>query len=147
MKFTVPGEPQGKGRPRVVRNGAFTRTYTPEKTASYENLVKLEFQRQCPGQYIGDAPISMRMVCYYGLASSDGKRKRQAKLESVIRPTKKPDIDNCIKIIADSLNGLAYRDDTQIVSVTAEKRYAEIPRVEVEITEVRQHEGLHAVHA
>jgi Holliday junction resolvase RusA-like endonuclease len=34
------------------------------------------------------------------------------------------------------LNGLAYVDDAQIVSVTAEKRYAEIPRVEVEIREV-----------
>ena len=49
---------------------------------------------------------------------------------------KPEDIDNCIKIIADALNGLAYVDDTQIVAVVAEKFYAEIPRVEVEITEV-----------
>ena len=62
--------------------------------------------------------------------------ERAAKLAGAIRPTKKPDIDNCIKIIADALNGLAYVDDTQIVGVTAEKFYAEIPRVEVEITEV-----------
>ena len=26
-------------------------------------------------------------------------------------PTKKPDVDNIIKIILDSLNGLAYKDD------------------------------------
>lgn len=145
MRFTVPGEPQGKARPRVVRNGAFTRTYTPEKTASYENLVKLEYQRQCPGQYIGDAAIYMRMVCYYGMARSDSRKRRQAKLDGVIRPTKKPDCDNVGKVIADSLNGIAYKDDAQIVSMLIEKYYAEIPRVEVEITEVHQHEGLHAV--
>lgn len=142
MKFVVPGQPTGKGRPRVVRNGAFTRTYTPEKTANYENLVKLEFQRQCSAQYIDEAPVSMRIVCYYALANSDSKRKRAAKLDGVIRPTKKPDCDNIGKIIADSLNGIAYKDDAQIVSMVIEKYYAEIPRVEVEIMEVHKHEGL-----
>ena len=141
MKFTVPGEPQGKGRPRVVRNGAFTRTYTPEKTATYENLVKLEFQRQCAGQYIGDGPVSMKVICFYGLASSDSKRKRQAKLDGTIRPTKKPDCDNVGKVVADSLNGIAYKDDAQIVSMTIDKYFAEIPRVEVTIEEALPHEN------
>lgn len=141
MRFTIPGEPQGKGRPRVVRNGAFTRTYTPEKTASYENLVKLEFQRQCSGLYIGDRPVSMKVVCFYGLASSDSKRKRQAKLDGAIRPTKKPDCDNVGKVVADSLNGIAYKDDAQIVSMTIDKYFAEIPRVEVTIEEALPHEN------
>lgn len=136
MKFTVPGEPVGKGRPRVVHNGKFTQSYTPEKTATYENLVKLEFQRQCPTFFIPDAPVTMKIKCFCGLAKGDSKRKRAAKLAGAIRPTKKPDIDNCIKIIADALNGLAYVDDTQIVGVTAEKYYAEIPHVDVEIEEV-----------
>ena len=136
MRFTVPGEPQGKGRPRVVRNGAFTRTYTPEKTATYENLVKLEFQRQCAGQYIAEGPVSMNVVCYYGLPASDSRRKRQAKLDGAVRPTKKPDCDNVGKVIADSLNGIAYKDDAQIVSMTIDKYFAEIPRVEVEIKDI-----------
>ena len=40
--FTVPGEPQGKGRPRFARpkGSNFTMAYTPEKTVSYENRVK-----------------------------------------------------------------------------------------------------------
>ena len=32
-------------------------------------------------------------------------------------PTKKPDADNIIKVILDALNGLAYRDDSQICMV------------------------------
>jgi Holliday junction resolvase RusA-like endonuclease len=50
-----------------------------------------------------------------------------------IRPTKRPDVSNVIKIIEDALNGLAYRDDSQIVRVVGEKYYSDSPRVEVEI--------------
>lgn len=39
MNFVVPGEPVGKGRPKFARRGNFVTAYTPEKTASYENLV------------------------------------------------------------------------------------------------------------
>ena len=136
MKFTIPGEPTGKARPKVYHNRSFTNATTPEKTILYENLVKMEFQQQCPRQPIIEGTVNLKIKCFYGLAMRDSKKKRAAKLAGAIRPTKKPDIDNCIKIIADALNGLAYVDDTQIVGVTAEKFYAEIPRVEVEITEV-----------
>lgn len=90
LRFEVPGEPTGKGRPRMMKNG---HTYTPEKTVLYENLVKTEFERQCRGERFGSAEqLRMGITCYYGLAKSDSMRKRQAKLEGVIRPTKKPDI-------------------------------------------------------
>ena len=140
MKFTIPGEPTGKARPKVVRNGPFTKAITPEKTVLYENLVKVEFQRQCPAATIIEEPVFMRIRCFYALAKNDSRKKRAAKLNGAIRPTKKPDIDNCIKIIADALNGLAYVDDTQIVAVVAEKYFAEIPRVEVIIEEALVHE-------
>ena len=133
IRFTIPGTPVGKGRPRFVR--ATGRTFTPEKTASYENLVKLEYQQQCNGQrFYTEEQLVMTIRAYFGVAASDGKRVKQAKLDGVIRPTKKPDCDNVGKIIADSLNGVAYRDDAQIVSMTVEKHFAEIPRVEVEIS-------------
>ena len=35
LKFSVLGEPAGKGRPRFRNAGAFVQTYTPEKTVSY----------------------------------------------------------------------------------------------------------------
>ena len=46
---------------------------------------------------------------------------------------KKPDIDNVVKVYADALNGIAYHDDTQIVSLVCEKYYSDQPRVEVKI--------------
>ena len=50
-----------------------------------------------------------------------------------IRPTKRPDVDNVLKAIADSLNGLAYADDAQVVDMRASKQYDAIEGVRVTI--------------
>ena len=52
-----------------------------------------------------------------------------------IRPTKKPDCDNVIKAILDSLNQIAYHDDTQVVDLQIRKFYSHKPRVVVTIKE------------
>ena len=137
MKIVIPGEPVGKGRPRVVRNGGVTRTYTPEKTASYENLVKLEYERQAHGEFYGaGTALRMKLIIYQHPAKSSSKRKTAAKLAGEIRPTKKPDCSNVLKSIEDGLNGVAYADDAQIVDIEVQKYYDLQPRVEVEIKEV-----------
>jgi Holliday junction resolvase RusA-like endonuclease len=141
MRFSIPGEPYGKGRPRVVNVGNRTMAFTPHKTVSYENLVKMEYQAQSEGKTFTDKQVRMNIRAYYGLPKSDSRSKRTAKLAGIIRPTKKPDIDNVYKIIADALNGIAYNDDSQIVSASVEKLYSETPRVDVTIEEV-QHETL-----
>ena len=46
---------------------------------------------------------------------------------------KKPDADNIIKVVADALNKVAYRDDADLVQVSFEKFYSWQPRLEVEI--------------
>ena len=135
FRFTVPGEPVGKGRPRVVRRGGFTQTYTPEKTASYENLVKLEFQRQ-GGHMLKDGPVYLSIMAWYGIPRSVSKRKREAMIGGLIRPTRKPDCDNVAKVIADALNGLAWHDDSQVVSLHVSKQYGEAPGVSVMMEEV-----------
>ena len=40
VKFTVPGMPQGKQRPRVCRINGRSLTYTPKQTIEYERLVR-----------------------------------------------------------------------------------------------------------
>ena len=115
-KFTILGEPAGKGRPRFSNAGGFVKTYTPEKTVSYENLVKLEYEQQCRNyRFPDDAQLDVRIVAYYEIPKSTSKKKAKLMEEGKIRPTKKPDFDNIGKIICDSLNQRAYRDDAQIV--------------------------------
>ena len=136
VKFTVLGEPAGKGRPRFRNVGSFVQTYTPEKTANYENLVKLEYRRQCGDhRFPDDMPLDMRIMAYYGIPKSASKKKRKEMLEWRIRPLKKSDWDNIGKIIADSLNEIAYKDDVQIVDGQVRKFYSDQPRVVVTIQE------------
>lgn len=53
----------------------------------------------------------------------------------VYRQAKRGDLDNSLKVSLDSLIGIAYADDSQIVRIVAE-RYDDKrnPRVEVEVT-------------
>ncbi|HBF9842823.1 TPA: RusA family crossover junction endodeoxyribonuclease, partial [Clostridioides difficile] len=127
VNFTIDGEPVGKERPRF--NLATKRTYTPNKTRDYEKLIKWLYQSKVKHYFEGY--IKMTLRCYYSIAKSNSKKVKEQKRNNVLRPSKKPDIDNAVKIIADSLNEIAYKDDTQIVEVVASKYYSDKPRVEV----------------
>ncbi len=133
--FTIPGKPQGKARARTVYNPAIHRTvsYTPDNTMLYENLVKTMYLK-CKGQKFMDGqPLRVSITAFYEPPKSTSKKRQKIMLEGYEKPCKKPDIDNIVKVILDALNGIAYRDDTQVVSLSCQKRYAEESRVEVEI--------------
>lgn len=136
VSFIIPSEPVGKGRPRFAANG---RTYTPEKTANYETLVKWAFQAVEHKTVWHDAPLRLTVDAYFKQPQSASRLKHEAMNRGEIRPTKKPDADNILKIIADALNGIAYHDDAQIVETVVRKWYAPLwaqPQVEVTIEEV-----------
>lgn len=140
VKFTVLGEPKGKGRPRFAR--ATGHAITPKDTVAYENLVRMEFVNQCgEARFPDGSMLDMRIMAYYSIPKSASKKKRNLMLEGAIRPTKKPDMDNVVKIVADSLNNIAYHDDTQIVDCQCRKFYSEQPRIEVRIMEITPKEG------
>ena len=129
LKFTIEGEPQGKARPRVTRGGKHT--YTPKKTKDYQGLV----QMLAPKEYL-EGPLKMEIIAYFKIPKSKSKKIKALMESGDIRPTKKPDYDNIGKIIADSLNGISYKDDSQIVRGTVEKWYSYEPRVEVFICKI-----------
>lgn len=140
VSFMVPGEPVAKGRPRFsVRKskdgGAYVSVRTPDKTVIYENQVKLEYRDQTGGfKFPDDAMLEIEIEAYFSIPKSTSKKKRAAMMDGTVRPTKKPDIDNVLKAVADSLNGIAYRDDSQIVSATVNKFYDAAPRLIVTIS-------------
>lgn len=130
INITIPGEPVAKGRPRVTKAGI---TYTPAKTQGYENLVKMCYMEQGNGKKL-EGELQTAIRAYFQIPKSTSKKKAKLMEEGEIRPTKKPDADNIIKIVLDALNGLAYNDDSQIVSVRVEKFYSYKPRVEIAIS-------------
>lgn len=137
VRFTIPGKPFGKQRPRVVNKGKFSSAYTPKETVQYENLVKLYFQQAAHGEmFPDDAMLDVRIFAFYEIPKSTSKKKREAMLAREIRPVKRPDFDNIGKIICDSLNLVAYHDDSAIVDAQVRKFYSEQPRVEVIIRSI-----------
>lgn len=137
MQFTVEGMPQGKARARTFYNQRMGKmqSVTPEKTRDYESLIRWSYEA-AGGEYMGEKVLQVAIDAVYPIPKAFSKAKRKAALEGRLRPSKKPDCDNVAKAILDALNGVAYYDDSQIVSLTVEKWYGERGRVEVAIEEL-----------
>jgi len=129
IAFTVPGQPQGKGRAKIVKIGGFSRMATPEKTVAYEGLVALAAQQAMGERQLLDGPVAVTMELECQIPASWSKRKQQQALLGEIRPTTKPDADNTAKAILDGCNGVLWRDDVQVVELSVRKRYSPTPCV------------------
>ena len=120
-EFEVPGKITGKGRPRV--NSYTGIVYTPTKTKDYETLVEQYFLLKYPRfkEIVGRAKVTI--TAYFEVPKSTKKSDKENMLNNKISPTKKPDIDNIVKIVLDAMNKFAFKDDTQITKLEVEKIY------------------------
>lgn len=134
--FEVPGDPRGKGRPRATTRGSFVKLYTDAKTASYENLVRLAARRAMGDMSPFKGAVAVIVTAYFAIPKSTAKKLIQPMLDGDIRHTKRIDIDNCAKCVLDGLNTVAFLDDAQVVSLLAEKFYADTPRVVVTVRQI-----------
>ena len=132
-EFEVPGKVIGKGRPRL--NHYTGNVYTPTKTKDYEELVQQYFLLKYPKIKAIEGRIKVSIIAYLGIPKSTKKSDIDDMLDNNISPTKKPDIDNIVKVILDSLNKLAFNDDNQITKLEVEKRYSKEEKVHVIIEE------------
>lgn len=136
IRFTVPGEPKGKARPRIFTNKAGeSQAVTPQDTLSYENLVRWIFNNTMESKKL-QGEIEAKIVAMYSIPKSMTKKNRQLIYEGKLHPTKKPDLDNVAKIILDSLNKIAFDDDSQVTRLIVEKHFSDEPRVEVTLREL-----------
>ena len=131
VSFTVPGEPQGKGRPRVGSVAGRARMFTPAKTVAYEGLIAHAAQAAMRGGQPFDGPCRIELDVLCTVPASWSAKKRAQALAGAIRPAKKPDADNVLKAVCDGLNGVVWRDDAQAVEGMWRKVYAETPGVRV----------------
>jgi Holliday junction resolvase RusA-like endonuclease len=131
LQLVIPGEPCGKQRPRFVM--ATGRTYTPGKTVNAETFIKELFAQAYPGFVPLKCALAVTVIAYMGIPVSAPKTQRVLMLSQKMWPTKKPDADNILKLVADALGGLAYVDDKQIVTAHFHKVYSDRPRLEINI--------------
>ena len=112
--FEVPGKPHGKARARTFYNAATRKmkSITPDQTANYENLIKILFLSKRPvGFSKTENPVRVIIEAYF----------IKAKSNKMPLPMLKPDADNICKVVLDSLNGIAYKDDSQVIDARISK--------------------------
>ena len=132
-EFEVPGTVIGKGRPRL--NSYTGAVYTPTRTKDYESLVEQYFLLKYPRFKILEGRIKVNIIAYFSIPKTTKKSEINEMLDNNISPTKKPDIDNIVKVVLDSMNKFAFRDDNQITKLEVEKKYALEDKVYVKIEE------------
>ena len=119
MKITIMGDPHPMARPRVVSG----HVYYLSRDVEWRELI--------------------RWTCVKAMARCepyDCALKVKVKFYRKLNPTTRQygDIDNLLKGLFDGMNGIIFKDDSQIVSVIAEKyRDKENPRCEVELRAIK----------
>ena len=128
IEFTVYGAPIPKARARTVRlKNGMTITYTPEKTETWEDMIRLQILKHRPEKLI-DGALSLKATFYLQRGKSIPKKREY--------PETKPDLDNLLKCLTDAAEGIIYTNDSRIVDIDVKKRYGDPPRVEVWLEEI-----------
>src|SRR5699024_2921197 len=135
MHIIVEGKPEPQLKPQATSIVNSIRLYDPKTTTDYKNLVKWTAKQQWKQKPL-ECPLVVELDVYRQRPKSTSKKRRKLKNERVIRPVVKPDIDNYSKGILDSLNGIVYKDDSQVVSLIANKYYSDNPRVEIRVSKL-----------
>ena len=132
-EFEIKEKAIGKERPRKGKCGKF---YTPDKTKNFEELVKWSFTSKYNiATQPSTKPFGAMITVIYKPAESLSNKKKEELIKSFWH-TKKPDADNIAKSILDALNGLAYKDDSQVSALTVIKNYGLEDKIYVEMEEI-----------
>ena len=134
MNFMVEGKPVGKGRPKFARRGKFVSTYTPTKTRTYEDTIKVAARQAMTVEPL-ETPVTVFVYISVPIPASYSKKRKEACLAGFEKPMKKPDIDNVSKCFLDAMNGIVYVDDVQVISLHMTKVYSTVGMVEVMVKE------------
>lgn len=132
VTFRAYGEPVAKGRPRFTRHG---RAYTPKKTHDYESEVAAIAKSAMGESEPLETPVIVCVYVTFPIPPSYSKKRSEACLNGSERHTKRPDLDNCVKAVTDAMNGIVYKDDSQITTLHATKVYGTTAMVEVLVKE------------
>lgn len=126
IKIVVKSIPVAQPRVRVTKWGAFN----PVKDKA--NWARIQIAEQFNEKL--ECPIEIKFIFYMKIPKSTSKKIREAIQRGEIFHTKKPDIDNLIVFILNSMTDIVYHDDSQVYKLCSEKRYSENPRTEIFVT-------------
>ena len=86
-------------------------------------------------------PVEVEILFLLPISQSIKGRMRRDMVSNYVKHIKKPDLDNLEKFILDTMSGIVYVDDCQVIRKIATKRYAERPRVVVTVQAIGNNEN------
>lgn len=119
------------GAVRMTQRGKFVNKQAI-KYLEYKSAIRMLSKFQYKGELI-EGPIEVECRFYFAPPKSYTKTKLKQISSKQMLYTKKPDVDNLFKGVTDSLNGVIYKDDSQIVKATMYKEYSDKDSIVVEI--------------
>ena len=131
IKFEVRGKPEPQGSTKAFYIKSIGRTVT---TSSNRNLkgwrqrIAEEAQKVAPDALILE-PVSIAVGFQMPKPKNYPKKRK-------LFHTKKPDLDKLIRSVGDAITNVLIRDDSQIISIVAEKIYSDTPGCTVSIETV-----------
>jgi len=133
MKNTFYVTPVPASRPRVTRWS----TFFPKKYTQFREDMDIATSAILFTPFEGN--IYAQLDFYIAIPKSWSKKKKLTKQGTYC--DNNADIDNYCKAILDALNGVYYEDDRQVVMLKARMFWSNTPRIECEITNLRnEHE-------
>ena len=113
-------QPQGSAKAFVRGNRAYITSANPKMRPYRHTLTQVAtevLQRHNIPTPLCPRPEAVEVSVLWTLAKPKSTPKR------VVHPTKKPDVDKLLRAVLDSLTGVAYEDDSQVVRGSIEKEY------------------------
>jgi Holliday junction resolvase RusA-like endonuclease len=101
--------------------------YSPAQTITEEAWVRACFVKEF-GQPFLIGPVCVRIEVFVAFPAGGTAKRRAAIERGEIFPLGKPDLDNIAKLHLDALNGILFRDDSQVVELTVLKRWGPVPQ-------------------
>ena len=133
--FDIEGNPIPKGRPRFRRTKTFITTYTPRKTLDFEDQVRKHSMEAMGKTDLIESPVCVILYFRLPVPQSYSKKRSEACLSGLEKHTKRPDLDNLVKSVLDGMNGVIFKDDSQITTLHATKVYSNVVGVNIVVKE------------
>lgn len=98
--------------------------YTPSATKKKEQEIEKAWRSGGYMMFPKDVYLRVKIEAFFSIPKAFSKAKHAMAIDGILKPAKKPDIDNILKIVLDGLNGVAYADDKQVIEVRCRKFYS-----------------------